>query len=185
MSGNGKRKIPSWTAITIWTILFYPVGLFFLWKRKTSDKEAALNVGNSIIIYGFIAILIAILGMGSSVSTEDRDSTIRFVIFLLISGISTIVFGIIMKKRCEKYKRYITTIKIQGGISIDAIAKSMNISYDEAKNDIEKLIEKGYFTIKKEEKKETKVVTCESCGANNTIIIGKIIGCEFCGAPIS
>jgi hypothetical protein len=30
-----------------------------------------------------------------------------------------------------------------------------------------------------------KVVTCASCGANNTITIGKVSECEFCGSPLA
>ena len=31
----------------------------------------------------------------------------------------------------------------------------------------------------------TEVVVCKNCGGNNTILVGQVCECEFCGSPIS
>ena len=92
---------------------------------------------------------------------------------------------------------------------IDAIASSMGKTYDTAKNDIQKMIDKGYLknAYINEGTREVvlpnnniqahvgiaanttannitpRIVSCPCCGANNTII-GDMGECEYCGSPL-
>ena len=84
----------------------------------------------------------------------------------------------------------------------------MGKTYDVAKQDIQKLITKGYLKnayINEGTREvvlpniiqgqpsdmantasssvETKIVTCPCCGANNTVI-GETGECEYCGSPL-
>ena len=94
-------------------------------------------------------------------------------------------------------------------LNLDVIASSMGKSYDVAKNDIQKLINKGYLknAYINEGTREiilpnnniqvqsevvsnattnnvaTKIVACQCCAANNTIV-GDVGECEYCGSPL-
>lgn len=201
--GGEKQKISlaySWPVVIILIILFWPIGLYLLWKRVTVDKQSSLNSGKIVLNFGYAFILISIMGIIVSISEGFGKDDIGTIIFFVLAGVSMILLGLNMKNTAKKYKKYISII-VNGGTSlIDKIAEASDINYDEVRADIDKMLEKGYFTgayidestneiilaeNKNKIEKKTSIVTCRGCGANNTIVVGESSGCEFCGSPIS
>lgn len=113
-----------------------------------------------------------------------------------------------IKKDSDDVKKYLSIIVNGNEKQIDAIAASMGKSYDVAKTDIQKMINKGYLknayinegtreiilpnnNIQEQNgtagndaaNTATKIVACPCCGANNTIV-GDMGECEYCGSPL-
>lgn len=201
--------IYSWPVIILVCIVFWPVGLFLLWKRVSVDKRASLTTGRVITICGFVSLAISLMGFLVSISEGFGSDDISTIIFFIIAGAALVLTGNNITKNAGKYKKYLSIIVNQGITSIDSIASASSVSYEAAKKDIEKMIDKGYFSgayindgsrelvlpradykesmeqNNNEQHMETKVVVCKSCGANNTVIVGKTAECEFCGSPIN
>lgn len=199
----------SWPVVILTCIIFWPIGLFLLWKRVSIDRKASLTTGRLVIICGLTSLAFSLMGLLVSLSEGIKSDDVNMIIFFVAAGIGLLLFGNSMIKNARKYKKYLSIIVNQNMTSIDNIAAANTVSYDEAKKDIQKMIDKGYFSgayindgtrelvlpqVKQtenivqsnyEEPVETKVVTCKNCGANNTVIVGKTSECEFCGSPIN
>lgn len=113
----------------------------------------------------------------------------------------------------ERYKKYNSIVKFQNKTLIDEIASAISIDYDHVVKDLQKMIDIGYFenayindvsreivfeqtqniqaqmhyqnTQSVPTKSNNIVVTCKNCGANNTITVGEVSECEFCGSPLT
>lgn len=203
MSNN---KTMSWGWIIFWFVIFWPVGIFFLFKKLNGDKTATLKNSKTVAIISYVLIGMGVIYL---IMTFTEDSSI-FAAALLFGGGGVLVNIVArnMKKNGEKYKQYIGLIINQQLTQIDNIAASVGVGYDVAKTDLQKMIDLGYFvgayindgsreiilakpvaTNASEQfttgtGAQTRVVTCKSCGANNTAIVGQVKECEYCGSPI-
>ncbi|GEM_PF-1583919 len=138
-------KIPWWLsfpALTIITMLFFPVGVFLIWKRAkidTNSKGIITTVIGWMIIFfvGFIALVLSSQG----ISSDDYN----VICFLLILGFSLIFLGRKKRKDAEKLKKYIYIILTNKETSINNIAAAIPTSYKTAKKDVQNLIKKGYL----------------------------------------
>lgn len=202
----------SWPVIIIVLIIFWPVGIYLMYKRFSLDKSATLKNSKTVAIISYIlmalGVIYLIMGLTGQLNTTDGSSPVGSTILLTLlfggGGIYLFFVSKRMKRNGEKYKHYINLIVNQQQTSIDNIAAAVGVSYDDAKKDLQKMIDCGYFSgayihegnrefvmEQKQPKAEvnsgsaqTKVVVCKSCGANNTVIIGKTCECEYCGSPI-
>lgn len=203
----------SWPVIIAVTIGFWPVGIFLIWRRTVIDKQAAMISGTIIAIIGWISIVFAGLAfVVTLVEGIDSDAVI-VIIFFTIAGVALILLARKIKKSAEKFRKYISIIVNRGETSISNIAAAIPTSYEIVQKDLQKMIDRGYFTgayineMSKEiilpEKQEgsniidksiqanpnstpeTVVVKCNGCGANNKIVKGSVNECQYCGSPIS
>ncbi|MBU5674913.1 hypothetical protein KQI88_00600 [Alkaliphilus sp. MSJ-5] len=141
-------KIPWWLsfpALTIITMLSFPVGIFLIWKRTkvdTNSKGIIITVFGGILVFiGTLAFVILVI------PPQDIDnSDINVIVFFLILGFSLIFLGRKKRKDAEKLKKYISIILTNKETSINNIAAAIPTSYKTAKKDIQNLIKKGYLT---------------------------------------
>lgn len=216
-SGFNKEELPKWLewrVIIITFIFFWPLGIYFIWKRIDLDKKSQLNLGRNLIITGWVLTVLSIIYLIGALG----DSTIAIgdMIFTVLlfgsSGVGLIVLGKKSKKNAEKIKKYIALVVNQEVTSIEDIATAVALPYEITKRDIQKMIDKEYFTgayINESTKEivlpnnhkqgdekqecinvnkanaEMLVVTCKGCGANNKVIKGSVVECEFCGSPVA
>lgn len=192
---NKTEGLYSWPVIIVLLFLFWPVGLYLLYKRAQSDKKTALTASKILNIFGIILIILGIpllfIGIG---------------IFYLIAGIVLKIFAKKMRISAENVKKYLAIV-INGNMrQIDSIASAIGKSYDDTKKDLQQLIDSGYLknAYINEATREiviaqpaaatnvntsgfgasTRVVSCPCCGANNTIF-GAVGECDYCGSPLS
>ncbi|ATW26804.1 hypothetical protein [Candidatus Formimonas warabiya] len=198
----------SWPMIVVAFIVFWPVGAFLLLRRINIDKKTALISGKVITIIGWAGISLAVLGFFVSISQGIGKDDIGAITFLLVAGIVLLLVGKKTVKDAEMYKRYIDIVVNQEITSIDNIAATLNVSYESAREHLERMMKKGYFEgafidesareivlSKKQSQGHTEkgtgladhmvVVLCKNCGANNTVAKGTIGECEYCGSHIS
>lgn len=217
---NNESKWMSWNRIILLLVLFWPVGVYLLYKKVSLDKSAVLKNSKTIKIVGIIFIVLSVIFSVMLITGEIEGSNsvvddILTLVFLVIGGVFMIYTSKKLQLQGEKFKKYISIVINNEETSIDNIASAMNVSYEEAVNDLKIMIDKGYFlnayvdlgsrefvirkkqyepiNVKKnssfnevkEEKPKMKVVVCRNCGGNNTILEGEISECEFCGSPLS
>ncbi|SCY91260.1 DUF4381 domain-containing protein [Alkaliphilus peptidifermentans] len=202
----------SWPIIIIVTIVFWPVGIFLIWKRTTIDKKAALISGKIITIIGWISVAFAVIGLLVSISEGLGSDDVFMILFFLIAGGALIFLGRRTKQNAERFKKYISIIVNHEETSINNIAAAIPTSYEVAKKDIQKMINRGYFSgayinetlkeiiLPKEQdiynmdtnvkvdsnpNLEMVAVRCKGCGANNKIRKGSVDECQYCGSPIN
>ena len=135
----------SWPAIIIALIVFWPIGLFLIWKRTTIDKKAALLSGKTICIFGWISLSFAFLGLLVSISEGIGSDDVTAILFFLLAGVGLISLGKKIKNNADKSKKYISIIANDGVIDIDNIAAAIPTSYENTKKDLQKMIDKGFF----------------------------------------
>ena len=198
----------SWPFIILICIVFWPVGLFLIWKRTTMDRKAALLSGISVYILGWICLAIVFLGLLVSLSEGFKSDDITTIIFFFLAGVGLIALGKKLKNNAAVSKKYISIIVNDGVIDIDNIAAAIPTSYENAKKDLQEMIDKGFFegaylneaerqiVLPKRHEKSSyndsngteqikmQVVTCNGCGAKNSIAVGTVGECEFCGSKI-
>lgn len=208
---NEKGKISglySWPVIILALCIFWPVGIFLIIKRVSVDKKTAMGAGKLIGGIGIASYCIAGIGFIACLSDGFGSDDIGMILFFGIAGFALQKVSQKIKREAEDVKKYLSVIVNGNERQIDVIASSMGKSYDMAKNDIQKLINKGYLknayinegtreivlpSIIQEQSGdmantasgnvETKIVACPCCGANNTIV-GDMGECEYCGSPL-
>ncbi|MBQ4568638.1 MAG: hypothetical protein IJA62_01055 [Ruminococcus sp.] len=196
----------SWSLVIIALIVFWPVGLFLLFKKFSDDKKATLGasgkvmkiVGISLIIF----VAIGLIGFGSSLAENGYRSDDTYgivgVVFFAAGGVALLYKGNKVTKEAEQIRRYISVI-VNGNVrKLSAIASATGKPYDVVYRDINNLINKGYLhnayidesskkIVMPEDKyvkEETpRIVNCACCGANNTVY-GDLGQCEYCGSPL-
>lgn len=210
MDEKGKISVLySWPIIILALCIFWPVGIFLIIKRVSVDKKTAMGVGKIIGGIGIASYCITGLGFIVCLSEGFGSDDIGMILFFGIAGFVLQKVSRKIKREAEDVKKYLSVIVNGNERQIDAIASSMGKSYDAAKNDIQKLINKGYLknayinestreivlpsnniqeqvntTINSTANKvTTKIVSCPCCGANNTIM-GDMGECEYCGSPL-
>ena len=199
----------SWPFIVIICIIFWPVGLFLIWKKTTVDTKASIYSGKVISIFGWISLAIVFLGLCVCIPRGFKSDDISTIIFFLLAGVGLILLGKRLKNNANKFIKYISVIVNDGVTDINNIAAAIPTSYETTKKDLQKMIDKGFFEMayidessqkivfpKKSQEPENdkpassnetvkmQVVTCKGCGAQNSIPAGTVGECEFCGSKI-
>lgn len=209
---NEKGKISglySWPVIILALCFFWPIGILLLMKRVSVDKKAAMSVGRLIGGIGIASYFIAAVMFIACLSDGFGSDDIGIILFFSIAGFALRKVSRKVKKDAENVKKNLSVIVNGNERQIDAIASSMGKTYDTAKNDIQKMIDKGYLknAYINEGTREVvlpnnniqahvgiaanttannitpRIVSCPCCGANNTII-GDMGECEYCGSPL-
>ncbi len=220
MNEQGKISfIYSWPAIILALWIFWPIGIFLIIKRVSIDKKASLVSGKIFGILGIIMYVITgFFGLCAVICLADMSDPSNvevlpiFLVMAIIFGIGGFALQKVskkIKKEAEDIKKYLSVIINGNERRIDVIASSLGKSCDVAKNDIQKMIQKGYLknayineatrevvlTSNNTQNQETAIentnvnkakiiVACQCCGANNTVF-GNSGECEYCGSALN
>lgn len=197
---NKTFDLYSWPVIIVLLFLFWPLGLYLLYKKAQTDKKTALTASKILNLLGTILIVVGVVTIIVGVG-----------IFYLIAGIILKKFAKKLLNSAENVKKYLAIV-INGNVrQLDSIASAVGKPYDTVKKDLQKLIDDGYFknAYIDEAAREIvlaqpssvasnvntygsadasavppRVVSCPCCGANNTVV-GAMGECEYCGSPLS
>ena len=207
-----KKKPISWIWIIVGFICFWPVGIVLLFIRLTSDKTATLKNSRTVAIISYV-----LMGLGAFNLLMAFADPFFFSSVLLFGGGGVAVFFVArnMKRNGEKYKKYIAIVINQGHTAIDNIAAMANVSYHMALEDLQRMINLGYFSnafinhanrtivfgqnttspvthphhgvsaAPPAEHFQRIATPCTACGANNTLAARQMGECEYCGSIIS
>lgn len=211
MNNNGKVSFwYSWPIIIFALCFFWPIGVFLIIKRASTDRKTAMGAGKFIGGLGIVSYCIAVCGLLVCIS---GSFTLGDVVMILFFGAAGFVLRKVAKKNkveAENVKQYLAII-INGNVrQLDTIASTTGKSYDVVHKDVKKMIDKGYLknayidegmrevvlpnsapvfrnnvnaAIVNATPAQPKIVACSCCGANNTIY-GDVGECEYCGSPL-
>ncbi|UWP60788.1 hypothetical protein [Ruminococcus gauvreauii] len=206
-----KKKSVSWLVVILLLIVFWPVGLYFLYKKISTDKAAAMKNSKVLSVIGWIFVAIGIIGSMGSISdkTVTAGDLAIGLVFFVGGGILMLYSAKKVKMSGEKYKKYINIVINNQQTSIENIASAMSMNQKQVVKDLEAMIDRGYFSnayidhgnseivLPHNERKnkdvvyaetsqtlQQEVVVCKNCGANNLVTVGTISECEYCGSPI-
>jgi hypothetical protein len=143
---NINTKKTSSPVVILLLILFWPIGLYVLYKKVTGDKTSALKNSKTLNTVGwvFAAFSAIYLLMAISGGMPASDALSAFVFFG--AGGALMIYGSNrMKKNAAKLKKYISVVINNNQTSIDNIAAAIPTDYEQAKNDLQKMIDSGYF----------------------------------------
>lgn len=165
--------------------------------------------GKLLSIIGYIIIIFYLIGFFANICNTDieHDFLVLFILLVVFAGISLlfIIPGWKIKKGLKRFRSYVHIISAEHTTSIDLIALKLNQSVDFIRNDLQKMIDKKYFTnayIDKENNEivivglssdtsdeertieNPEVIQCKSCGAMNTKQMGSVAQCQYCGSSI-
>ena len=212
MSNNKIGGIYSWPVIILALIFFWPLGLFLIIKRTTLDKTAVMkdSSGKGLKITAIVLLVLGGFGIIGSFDPFDFGSLVIFL-FFIAGGVILLNKAKKIKAEGESIKKYLAIIVNGGERQLDAVASATGKQYDVVKNDVQKMIDKGFLKnacINENTREvvlasaassnvnvaqptggaapaavQTRVIACPCCGANNTVS-GDIGECEYCGTPL-
>lgn len=155
----------------------------------------------------------AALGFLVSITDGFDGTDVGLIIFFAAAGAALLYLANKIKKEADSVKQYLNIIVNGGERQLDSIAAATGKQYDVVKNDVQKMIDKGFLKnayINENTREvvlpsatptnananvgqftsgtapataQTRVVACPCCGANNTIS-GALGECEYCGTPL-
>lgn len=213
-----QKKSFSWAIIILMFFLFFPVGIYMLVKKMIDEKFNYIKNGNSLRVLGWILIGFAaiylISGLTGDLQTEEGSSIVGSIIMMLIifggGGAFSLYKGFSYINKGKKYKRYVSIINSSNDTLLDNIAAAYPTSFEKAAEDIQSMIDDGYFmnayvdlnrrelvmpqkaasvNVTANQNPSTsgrilKSLKCKNCGATNTVALGAINECEYCGIPL-
>jgi hypothetical protein len=172
-----------------------------IWRR------ILIIAGYAIIAY-FVLLGVLIVRDAKISGAYTPNYTALFFVLLFFIGIGMlfIFLSYKIKKRIKRFKTYVNIISCTGITSIDLLAHKTFQSIDYVFKDLQKMIDKKYFSnacINKEDHEivigsmcknpcrqtnpaftDPVRVRCTSCGAVNKKEKGTLDACEYCGSPI-
>lgn len=201
-----EKKQTSWGWIVFWCILFWPVGIYLLVRRLGSDRTAVLKNSGTVRIISIVLVVLGVLSMFSAFSSSGTIGTFFYgVLLFVLPGVLLYRKSQSMKYEGGKFQKYIAIVINQGEKSIEKISLAVGVSKQEAQEDLQKMIDHGYFqntyidaaaseiilpdrknrdlvAYEQEKQKNYRAVTCQSCGAQEKIAEGQTRKCEYCGS---
>ena len=148
-----QKKSFSWGIIILMIFLFFPVAIYMIVKKMSSEKFNMIKNGKSLKILGWVligfAIIYLILGLTGELKNEDGSSIagtlIVIELILGVSGVLSLVKGKKYIKCGEKYSRYVSVVNASNDLLIDNIAAAIPTTYEKAAADLQAMIDAGYF----------------------------------------
>lgn len=148
-----QKKSFSWGIITLLLIFFFPVGIFMIVKKVTTESFNYAKNGKSLKTLGWILLCFAgiylLMFMTGDLVAEDGGSIvgpILVVIFLFGGGgLLSLIKGNHYIKKGAKYNRYVSIINTSTDLIIDNIAAAYPTSFEQAAEDLQSMLDDGYF----------------------------------------
>ena len=131
----------------------FPVAIYMIVKKMSSEKFNMIKNGKSLKILGWVLIGFAamylLLGITGELQTEDGSSAVGGIIVAecIFGGLGalSLVKGIQYIKCGEKYNRYVSVVNASNDLLIDNIAAAIPTTYEKAAADLQAMIDAGYF----------------------------------------
>lgn len=200
-----KKLAESWVVVILALIIFWPVGLIFLYlKLRNNSKNKFKFSGITKIVIGACSVSFGLIGLSTEIDepTGEVGLTIVMVSIFLAIGIAFIYFGVKNIKEGKIYEKISNLINFQEVESVEEIAKKLKITEEKVAEYISKAISLGIcnneieyknnrIIYKKkveeqaEKKKHERIVKCKCCGGINHINDTEVKACEYCGMELT
>jgi len=186
----------SFGIIILLLICFWPVGLFMLYRRLTSDKTDLMRNSNVMRNFGIGFIAFAVLAFTGEISNlingTGQDILFGMVLWLLfaIGGVLMIWKAGEIKTKAQNYRKYIDLVVNQSIASIAEITRITQFAPQQVNDDLQKMIDMEFFRgayIDHQDNRivlpvKAKVVESSTHADNHPVAPGRAVHCDSCGA---
>ena len=216
-----KLKLEKFPYLVVWILMIIlpPIGVWIFFLKKSNDKANIYNKSRMLTGIGIFIIFLITVGVYSKIKeiivlyesgmSLDMISVIPEDLWMYIIGIiiciSFMIGGKKLIRRARIEQCYTRFINIDKEESIKTIAEKLNVSLDDAKENINKLNNCGYLVSLKIDNKKNKIIymlgnkenkttksltkkqavnkkiQCTRCGALVSLKLDEYVECDFCG----
>ncbi|MEG6614503.1 hypothetical protein CDQ84_16460 [Clostridium thermosuccinogenes] len=202
MRNNNRRKTRSWGLIVFMFIIFFPVGIYMMVKKVTTEKHNYIKNGKALKAFGWSFFVMGTIfvmsvldgsstyeGSGEVVSFSDAFPIIAF--FYIFSGVC-ILKGRKYVKRGLRFERYEAIVNSGKIYSLEGIASAFPTDYKTACKDLQEMIAAGFFPFSYIDLDKKMLITPETPSARKDsgkqdasepgLGKAKVVKCPNCGA---
>jgi len=201
MQNSAKKGVP--TYIIVLLIVFWPVGLFLLYRFLTNDRTNLMRNSNIMRNFGIGFVVFGGLALVSSLSSTSQaaDDGTSSLIGLLVMSVLFVAGGVLMilqsnkiKAYAKKYKQYIDLVINHEIDGIPRIAEIIGKDQRTVQDDLQEMINKEFFPsafIDLQNNRiampgrpvptvNTRILKCQYCGATNVVDDNQLALCMYC-----
>lgn len=148
-----NNKSFSWGVIILMFFLFFPIGIYMLVKKMTTEKFNYAKNGKSLQTLGWVLLVFGciyiLMGMTGEFQTEDGSSAIEGLMIVIVLFIGCGLFCVFKGKKyvklANKFNRYAAIVNANSNHSIDNIAAAYPTDYDTACKDLQDMLDIGFY----------------------------------------
>ena len=205
---RGKQIGTSWNIITIWLILFWPIGIYILLQRSGIDKSTIINgshapkIASGILFFASFSMFISPLIMADDGEPLGAGMTV----IMIVMGIAFAIGGFLILKILKEtqvlageFKKYLNIVVNGKVTNIEEIAKSTGVNRSVVEEKIQCMIDlhifKGAYidytldelvfgTKSIQSDFEYVNTVCPNCGAKQKIVKSKNNTCDYCRSTL-
>lgn len=180
--------------------LFIPLTYYLCYLRMVNNEGKFIALAKLLyrgsMVWAGIGVFYLLIMIGEKDFFETAIPA-AFGFFFVPASIS-FFFGNKKKGILKKYKPYMEYIRFKNIIQIEELCNHLRIDRETAVKDLSEMISKNmidcYFNdddtvinnvmsakAPSLPKRETRVIKCKECGAQNKIFVGEVKECEYCG----
>jgi hypothetical protein len=178
-------------------VLFWPVGLYLLYKKTATDKSVPFTGIRPVLITGWVLLGFGIISVFAYLD-ERMYSALPFSALFIIGGVLLLRKVRDLKSDKQRYSKYINVVTYEQLVSIEAIANSIGEPSPVTEQNLREMIDKGYFQAHINQASRElifapesplaaqkanityRVVQCPHCHAAARIPVGDTARCEYC-----
>ncbi|WP_310601648.1 hypothetical protein [Anaerosporobacter sp.] len=148
---ENKNSLP-WALVVIVLIAFWPLGLYLLYKKISTQPSFELQGGKISRVLGWVCIVLGAIYICMAVFDEnilETTSDVDALSGIVVLGIVFMVLGVYLlfyskrkRARAERYQKYIAIIGNNSTRSIDYVASALSTTYEEAHKELQDMIRK-------------------------------------------
>ena len=126
-------------------ICFWPLGLFLIIKRVSTDKTAMIKAGGKTLsTLGSVLVGLGLFMVIVAIALGEASMVVVFL-FFIAGGVALLFKANKAKQEAESVKRYLSIIINGGERELDAIAATTGKQYEVVRADIQNMIDKGFL----------------------------------------
>ena len=169
--------------------------------KKGIKKGVLFGITSSAVLDFIYLLIMASLPLGTN-PVLLRLTLLFALIGIAILILPSILFVNYIEKQNARRREYLAYIDNHRILSLDKIATSMNLSYEQVEKDIEKMIQQGFFGISHIDRVTRSIVLpvngvnihtqvtettqkCPTCGADCKVSSIGNNKCEYCGTVLN
>jgi len=146
MDRRQRQSVASWPLIIICLIFVWPLGLYLLYSRFRVRKYT----GGARKASGFMGVILLFIGaiiLSDAIQAGWYYSLSSLIVgtFFLLGGLWIFGSGRGLNKSEKYYQKYANIVGDREAVAIGEIADAMGVTPRRAVNDLEQMIDKGFF----------------------------------------
>lgn len=184
----------SWWVCLLYCFLFFPIGIYFIFKKLTFEKSLYFKNGVKLQLFSLIYFGISLLLVLIFIADLANSYSWGVILTPFAFGLSLLIIGTIYRKKGYQNDKFMTIITEQRITNIYEIARLTNCTYAKACDVIQKLIDTEFLPGAYIYHHDAEVIVhgiskkiackCRNCGGTSVFYSNEKRICNYCGANI-